>query len=106
LNTFTSGFELISFLKSNAVSPFLIICDVNLPKTEGFEIKSQLANDRELKYKSVPFIFSSTSASEKQVQEAYDLPTQGFFQRPTFRGSLQHVKNYWVLGKESTSQNN
>ncbi len=47
--------------------------------TNGFEIRKRLMADETLRYRSVPFIFWSTNASEKQIQHAYDLPAQGFF---------------------------
>ena len=79
IHFFKNGNELVSYLKNQEASPFLIICDVNLPGQSGFELKKQISEDEELKYKSVPFIYWSTSASEKQIQYAYDLPVQGFF---------------------------
>ena len=80
---FTSGEELEDYLLTNSESPFLIVCDVNFPgHDDGFMIKKKIAENPNLKYKSVPFIYWSTSASEKQIKYAYDLPAQGFFFKP------------------------
>ena len=79
---FSNGKELEEHLLSEKFSPFLIICDVNLPEQDGFAVKKKIADNPQLKYKSVPFIYWSTSASEKQIQYAYDLPAQGFFFKP------------------------
>jgi CheY-like chemotaxis protein len=76
---FRSGDEFINYLKSATQAPFLIISDVNLGAIDGFALKKKIVESRELKYISVPYIFWSTSASEKQIQYAYDLPVQGFF---------------------------
>lgn len=99
IHYFKNGNELIGFLRRQAASPFLIICDVNLPEETGFDIKKRISDDPDLKYKSVPFIFWSTSASEKQIQYAYDLPAQGFFFKPSdfneLCDSLQTIIYYW-----------
>lgn len=70
IHYFRSGNELLHFLKNDPVAPFFILSDVNLPGETGFDIKKRIQDDQELKYKSVPFIFWSTTASEKQIQYA------------------------------------
>ena len=42
IHYFTSGKELEDYLLSETASPFLIICDVNLPNADGFSIKREL----------------------------------------------------------------
>lgn len=99
IHYFRNGDQLAGYLKTSGLSPFLIICDVNLPEKDGFEIKKQISEDRELKYKSVPFIYWSTDASERQIQYAYDLPAQGFFFKPgNFKDlcdTFQTILSYW-----------
>ena len=80
---FQDGKGLMDFLKAAEVPPFLILCDLHLPGQDGFEIRKEIGEQQETKYKSVPFIYWSTAASEKQIQHAYDLPAQGFFFKPT-----------------------
>lgn len=96
---FSNGNGLIDYLKSTPEPPFLIICDVNLPNETGFDIKKRISDNPELKYKSVPFIFWSTDASEKQLQQAYDLPAQGFFFKPNEFDELcdtfETILKYW-----------
>ena len=82
MHLFENGKDLHTFLKTSANPPFLVICDVNLPGETGFDIKKMIADNPELRYKSVPFIFWSTNASEQQIRQAYDLPAQGFFFKP------------------------
>lgn len=104
---FTTGQELYDRLINETKVPFLIICDVNLPKETGFDIKRRLSEDPVLKYKSVPFIFWSTDASEKQIQYAYDLPAQGFFFKPSdFTGLcdiFQTIIDYWKKSQHPKS---
>lgn len=99
MHFFNSGDEIVSFLKSDRISPFLIISDVNLPGENGFKLKKRITQDEELKYKGVPFIFWSTDASEKQIQHAYDLPAQGFFFKPSnfvdLCETFKTILDYW-----------
>ncbi|HUQ97241.1 MAG TPA: response regulator [Chitinophagaceae bacterium] len=96
---FKSGNDLIQYLLNSAEAPFFILCDVNLPGETGFDIKKRVTENSELRYKTVPFIFWSTSASERQIQFAYDLPAQGFFLKPSNFSDLcetfQIILEYW-----------
>ncbi len=96
---FRSGNELVTYLRNTPESPFFILCDLNLRGETGFDIKKRIADDPLLKYKSVPFLFWSTSASEKQIQHAYDLPAQGFFVKPSNFEDLcttfDTIMDYW-----------
>lgn len=96
---FQTGAELIEDLRNSNESPFLIICDVNLPGKSGFDVKRAITDDEVLRYKSVPFIFWSTNASERDVRHAYDLPAQGFFIKPSDFGelceTLRMIMEYW-----------
>ncbi|HVG16198.1 MAG TPA: response regulator [Chitinophagaceae bacterium] len=102
IHYFKSGLELRNFLETS-LSPFLIICDVNLPGETGFEVRKSIVDNPEFKYKSVPFIFWSTDASEKQIQYAYDLPAQGFFLKPVNFNNLcatfQTILAYWTASQ-------
>ena len=100
---FQNGKELHDYLREANLPPFLIICDVNLPGEDGFSIRLQTAEDTKTKYSSVPFIFWSTDASEKQIQHAYDLPAQGFFFKPSnfedLCDTFKTILAYWKKSK-------
>src|SRR5688572_25373464 len=76
---FQNGEALLGYLKHVHSKPFLILCDVNIPIMDGFELKEKILEDGKLNYKSIPFIFLSTIASEAQIKKAYDLGGHGFF---------------------------
>ena len=99
IHFFRSGDELERYLTTASQSPFLIISDVNLGAVDGFALKKKISENSELKYKSVPFVFWSTSASEKQIQYAYDLPVQGFFFKPSnfdeLCATFKTMLDYW-----------
>ncbi len=87
------------FVKQSGSTPFLILCDVNLPLQNGFDFKKKIEKDKDFKRIAVPFIFWSTAASEKQIQQAYDLAAQGFFFKPSNFNDLcetfETILSYW-----------
>ncbi len=99
---FQNNEDAFQYLKNLVDQPFLIINDVNLPGQSGIEFKKQLDQDEQLKKKSIPFIFYSTSAEPKYVNDAYlNMTVQGYFEKGN---SYQDVKNtlklileYWKV---------
>ena len=97
---FRSCPEAFDYLKNTTDQPFVIICDLNLPKQTGLELKRQIDEDKELRRKSIPFIFYSTSADQRSVNDAYTKMTvQGFFQKASNLKQIEeHLKiiyDYW-----------
>ncbi len=99
IHFFKNGNGLIEFLKSATPPPFLILSDASLGGETGFDIKKRINENTALKYLSVPYIFWSTNASEKQIEYAYDLPAQGFFIKPgNFKDlcdTFKSILDYW-----------
>lgn len=54
---FSDGMEAFSYLKTNEDQPFLILCDINLPKMNGLEFREKVVGDERLRKKSIPFFF-------------------------------------------------
>ncbi len=75
------GDEAFEFLKENKAPIFIIICDINMPKINGLELKRLIEGTPELKLKAIPFIFHSTQDSSIVVKEAYALGFQGFVKK-------------------------
>lgn len=102
LKFFDNGEEVLKHLKSDPTVPFLILCDVNLPKMDGFELK-KLIEASIVKHKSVPFVFWSNYAANSQIQKAYDLAANGFFIKETkfedIKKSLVEIYQYWQKSK-------
>lgn len=103
LQVFSSAEHLLAHLKNTGIDPFIIISDVNLHKTDGFELRQTLADDMSLRYKSVPFVFWSTVASNEQIKKAYDLGAHGFFLKGRtlneIKASLNIIMTYWKTSK-------
>lgn len=96
--------EALTFLKTTLYQPFIILCDINLPKMSGLEFKKQVDSDSELRQKSVPFIFFSTAANKTIVTDAFTkMVVQGFFKKThdlkELRYTLTIILEYWKLCK-------
>lgn len=96
---FKNGEDALEYLRSGNQPPFLILCDVNLPRMDGFELKRRIFDDVEINYRSIPFVFWSSQHSPAQVQKAYDLGANGFFVKETgfeaIKKSLSEIVQYW-----------
>jgi CheY-like chemotaxis protein len=77
-----NGEEGLHFLQQTTTTTFIILCDINMPKMNGLELRNIIESDPALKRKSIPFAFYSTVAREQEVVQAYDLTVQGFFKKP------------------------
>jgi CheY-like chemotaxis protein len=97
---FANGIDALNYLHGTTQQPFLILCDVNLPKMNGFEFRSKIHDNEYLRKKSIPFIFFSTNAGPDAVQKAYDLTVQGFFVKSSSLEEIQQIItmiiNYWT----------
>ncbi len=105
---FSNGPDAISYLKETEQQPFLILCDVNLPRQNGIEFKTEMDANPVLRDKSIPFIFYSTYVSQYAVNEAYkNLTVQGFFQKndtyEEFKNVIKVMVDYWRLCKHPNS---
>jgi len=101
---FSNGPDALTYLLNTSQQPFLILCDVNLPRQNGIEFKEQIDANPLLRNKSIPFIFYSTYVSQYAVNEAYkNLTVQGFFQKndtyEEFRNVIKTMIDYWSLCK-------
>ena len=100
---FSDAEELLSYLKKEKIIPFLIICDVNLHKMNGFELKKKLLEDNLINYKSIPFVFFSNTATKAQIEKSYDLGSNGFFIKgksmEEIKNTLIDIVNYWERSK-------
>lgn len=80
--------------------PFLIICDINLPKMNGIELKQKIDNTDLLRKKAVPFVFLTTSDEQKTIDDAYRITNlQGYFKKGVTMQEIKHrlrsILDYW-----------
>lgn len=96
---FTDGFEALDYLTKTEIEPFLVISDINMPKLNGMELREKVLNNEDLRLKSIPYLFFSTSAEQKNVIDAYSRSIQGFFIKPgnydKLKNMIVKIVNYW-----------
>lgn len=97
---FEDGLSALNYLQTTKSKTFLILCDINMPVMNGLELRRKIQEDTRLRKLSIPFVFLSTAARQKEVEEAYDLTVQGFFvkasQLTEMEKSLELILRYWM----------
>ena len=94
--------EAFEYLCTTTDSPFVIFSDVNLPGRNGLDFKAKIDDVPELRRKSIPYIFYSTSANQHDVNRAYTQMTiQGFFKKDddydVMKSNIKLILEYWSV---------
>ncbi|HLO79547.1 MAG TPA: response regulator [Chitinophagaceae bacterium] len=96
---FADSVQALDFLTATEIEPFLVLSDINMPKLNGMELREKVHNNEDLRLKSIPYLFFSTSAEQKHVIDAYSRSIQGFFIKPNNYERLKEVivkiVEYW-----------
>lgn len=96
---FGDGEAALEFLINTAIEPFIIFSDINLPKLNGVELREKVHNNEDLRIKSIPYLFFTTSAEQKYVVDAYSKSIQGFFVKPAkyehLKLTIKIIVEYW-----------
>lgn len=101
LKFFNSCLQAFDYLLANIEKPFLIISDINLPAMTGLELCKKIMTHESLKIKSIPFVFLTTSSDRQTITQAYEIPAQGFFVKPSsiheLKDMLRMIIDYWKI---------
>lgn len=96
---FSDSEEALNYLTRTKVEPFIIFSDINMPKLNGLELKTKIQENEDLRIKSIPYLFFSTSAEQDHVVEAYSKSVQGFFVKPAsfeeIKDTIRTIVTYW-----------
>lgn len=96
---FGDGVAALEYLTATDTKPFLILSDINMPKLNGLELRDKVHNNEDLRLKSIPYLFFTSSAEQQQVIDAYSRSIQGFFVKPSSYGKLKDtikkIVEYW-----------
>jgi DNA-binding NtrC family response regulator len=96
---FGDSIEALEYLTKTDVEPFLVLSDINMPKLNGMELREKVHNNEDLRLKSIPYLFFSTSAEQKNVIDAYSRSIQGFFVKPhsydKLKSIIVKIVEYW-----------
>lgn len=97
---FGDGEEALEFLITTSIKPFIIFSDINMPKLNGMELREKVHTNEDLRLKSIPYLFFTTSAEQKFVIEAYSRSVQGFFVKPSnydkLKSTIKNIVEYWT----------
>ena len=97
---FTDGQDALNYLNQPSTLPFLILSDINMPKLNGFELRTKLKTDADLAVKCIPYLFFSTALNQKAVIDAYSMSVQGFFVKENSMKELEKtikvIMEYWI----------
>lgn len=109
---FTNGKDALEYLENLETlkeNPFIILCDINMPVMNGLELKENIHKNERLRKRSIPFIFLTTSAQKADVDKAYSMMVQGYFEKSAsmeeFEGIIRLIIKYWTDCKHPNSFN-
>src|SRR4051812_37708934 len=76
------GQEALNYLLNSTAEPFIVFSDINMPKLNGMELRMQIHENEDIRIKTIPYLFFTTRAEQKDVIDAYSKSIQGFFIKP------------------------
>ena len=104
---YSSSKDVMSYLLTTLEKPLLILCAANLPGMPGTELKQLINNNEFLSNKTIPFVLIASATNKKEVEKAYGLKVQGFFEKgyslAVVRSTLKTIVDYWNLSKNPNS---
>jgi len=105
----TDGQELIEYLEGEGdfanrrahPLPDMVVLDLKMPLMNGLEVLEWIRNQSP--QPAIPVVMLSGSGLEKDVEEAYRLGADGYFQKPQSVAALKHVlraiTEYWTIAE-------
>jgi CheY-like chemotaxis protein len=82
---------------ANAKRPDLILLDLNMPRKNGREVLADIDADPDLR--RVPVVVLSTSQSQRDITDSYNLHANGYLVKPAdfdrFSEVAEAVKRFW-----------
>lgn len=98
--TFSDPHEALTFLAKTENLPLFVICDVNMPKMDGFELRAELLKNQEIQ--KVPFFFLSTSRSPGEIILSQECKADGYYQKAgSFSEQQKILNNMFTIAKNT-----
>jgi chemotaxis family two-component system response regulator Rcp1 len=103
LNVALDGEEALFYLKKsgkykNAVTPDLVLLDLNIPKKDGGQVLAEMKSDSDLKV--IPVIILTTSAAEQDIMNTYALHANCYIMKPVdleqFIRVIRSIEEFWL----------
>nr|MBI1230216.1 response regulator [Cytophagales bacterium] len=96
---FKDSVQALEYLTDSDIEPFLVLSDINMPKLSGIELREKIVNNEDLRLKSIPYLFFTTCAEQKDVIDAYSRSMQGFFVKgdnyTKLKNTIEKIVAYW-----------
>ena len=96
---FNDAQNALAYLTAKTSEPFIVFSDINMPKLNGLELRKQIHENEDIRVKTIPYLFFTTSAAQDAVIDAYSKSIQGFFVKPSGFGDLKNlirvIVEYW-----------
>ena len=97
---FSDGDKALEYLISTEIKPFLILSDINMPRVNGFELRQKIHTNERLNMKCIPYLFFTTTSTQKAVIDAYSQSVQGFFVKANsvekLERTIKRIIEYWT----------
>jgi DNA-binding NarL/FixJ family response regulator len=97
---FDDSEKALAYLNRPDVSPFLILSDINMPKINGFALRSKIQAGTSLGMLAIPFLFYTTACCQQMINDAYNLSVQGFFVKENsiteMEATIVSIMEYWL----------
>jgi CheY-like chemotaxis protein len=98
---FNDGQEALTYLTAKTSEPFIVFSDINMPKLNGIELRKQIHENEDIRLKTIPYLFFTTSAEQEAVIDAYSKSIQGFFVKPSsfhdLKSTVKIIVEYWQM---------
>ena len=97
------GVDAIKFLNESGSAsepghPTLILLDLNLPRKDGRQVLAVMKSDDQ--FRRIPVVILSSSDSEKDITNCYDLGANCYIVKPTdlgsFRELVRTLEDFWL----------
>lgn len=102
LNSVRDGVEALAYLRREgkyiqAISPDLILLDLNLPRRDGREVLQDIKGDNY--FKRIPVVVLTTSDAEDDILKSYNLGANCYVSKPLgmqdFIKIVESIENFW-----------
>jgi chemotaxis family two-component system response regulator Rcp1 len=83
---------------ANAITPDLVILDLNLPRKDGREVLAEIKSDPALR--SIPVIILTTSSADNDIARAYAHGANCYITKPMgfpeFTKAIRAILDFWL----------
>jgi FixJ family two-component response regulator len=70
-----------------------------MPKLSGMNLRNKIHENEDVRLKTIPYLFFTTSAEQDAVVDAYSKSIQGFFIKPSrfqdLKSVIKTIVEYW-----------